>query len=71
VPRRARERLPPRGLRPVKSTGNRGRLIDFVLGSASFAERVTGAFNDREERDPTVFAGAPWTMRRVAVELTD
>ena len=29
---------------------NRGMRIDFVLGSPSFAERVTGAFIDREER---------------------
>jgi exodeoxyribonuclease-3 len=29
---------------------NRGMRIDFVLGSAPFAERVTGAFIDREER---------------------
>ena len=29
---------------------NRGMRIDFVLGNASFAERVTGAFIDREER---------------------
>jgi exodeoxyribonuclease-3 len=29
---------------------NRGLRIDFVLGSASFADRVTGAFIDREER---------------------
>ena len=29
---------------------NRGMRIDFVLGTASFAERVTGAFIDRDER---------------------
>jgi exodeoxyribonuclease-3 len=29
---------------------NRGLRIDFVLGSAPFAQRVTGAFIDREER---------------------
>ena len=29
---------------------NRGMRIDFVLGSPSFAERVTGAFIDTEER---------------------
>ena len=29
---------------------NRGLRIDFVLGSPSFAGRVTGAFIDREER---------------------
>ena len=30
---------------------NRGLRIDFVLGSPSFAARVTGAFIDRDERD--------------------
>ena len=29
---------------------NRGMRLDFVLGNASFAERVTGAFIDRDER---------------------
>jgi exodeoxyribonuclease-3 len=29
---------------------NRGMRIDFVLGNASFAKRVTGAFIDRDER---------------------
>ena len=29
---------------------NRGMRIDFVLGSPGFAERVTGAFIDRDER---------------------
>ncbi len=29
---------------------NRGLRIDFVLGSPSFAERVTGAFIEVEER---------------------
>ncbi len=29
---------------------NRGMRIDFILGSPPFAERVTGAFIDREER---------------------
>jgi exodeoxyribonuclease-3 len=32
---------------------NRGMRIDFVLGSAAFATRVTGAFVDREERAGT------------------
>lgn len=32
---------------------NRGLRIDFVLGSAPFAERVTGAFIDRDERAGT------------------
>jgi exodeoxyribonuclease-3 len=29
---------------------NRGMRIDFVLGTPSLAQRVTGAFIDREER---------------------
>ncbi|GEP38058.1 putative exodeoxyribonuclease III protein XthA [Nocardioides psychrotolerans] len=32
---------------------NRGLRIDFVLGSAPFASRVTGAFIDRDERAGT------------------
>jgi exodeoxyribonuclease-3 len=32
---------------------NRGMRIDFVLGSAGFADRVTGALIDREERAGT------------------
>jgi exodeoxyribonuclease-3 len=32
---------------------NRGMRIDFVLGSPALAERVTGAFVDREERAAT------------------
>jgi exodeoxyribonuclease-3 len=32
---------------------NRGMRIDFVLGNRSFAERVTGAFIDRDERGGT------------------
>jgi len=50
---------------------DRGLKIDFVLGSASFAERVTGAFIDREERDPAVFAGAPSDHAPVVVDLAD
>jgi len=50
---------------------DRGLKIDFVLGSAPFAERVTGAFIDREERDPAVFAGAPSDHAPVVVDLAD
>ncbi len=32
---------------------NRGMRIDFVLGSSGFADRVTGAFVDRDERAGT------------------
>ena len=46
---------------------NRGMRIDFVLGSPALAERVTGAFIDREER-----AGAGASDHApVVVELTD
>ncbi|WP_408896600.1 exodeoxyribonuclease III [Nocardioides sp. R1-1] len=48
---------------------DRGLKIDFVLGSPPFAERVTGAFIDREERDPSVFAGAPSDHAPVVVDL--
>ncbi|GAA4090395.1 hypothetical protein ACFFOS_27890 [Nocardioides kongjuensis] len=50
---------------------DRGLKIDFVLGSAPFAERVTGAFIDREERNPEVFAGAPSDHAPVVVDLAD
>jgi len=50
---------------------DRGLKIDFVLGSAPFAERVTGAFIDREERDPAVFSGAPSDHAPVVVDLAD
>jgi exodeoxyribonuclease-3 len=46
---------------------NRGMRIDFVLGSPGLAERVTGAFIDREER-----AGAGASDHApVVVDLTD
>lgn len=50
---------------------NRGLRIDFVLGSPTFAERVTGAFVDLEERDPAKFAGAPSDHAPVIVDLAD
>lgn len=50
---------------------DRGLKIDFVLGSAPLAERVTGAFIDREERDPSVYAGAPSDHAPVVVDLAD
>jgi len=50
---------------------DRGLKIDFVLGSAPLAERVRGAFIDREERDPSVFAGAPSDHAPVVVDLAD
>ncbi|GAA1878619.1 exodeoxyribonuclease III [Lapillicoccus jejuensis] len=49
---------------------NRGMRIDFLLGTPSVAGRVTGAFVDREERDPAVFGGAPSDHAPVVVDLT-
>ena len=50
---------------------NRGLRIDFVLGSPTFADRVTGAFVDLEELNPAVFAGAPSDHAPVIVDLKD
>lgn len=51
---------------------DRGLKIDFVLGSPSFAERVTGAFIDRAERDPnTGAATSPSDHAPVIVDLQD
>ena len=48
---------------------NRGLRIDFVLGSPSFASRVTGAFIDRDERDPAQGTGSPSDHAPVVVDL--
>lgn len=48
---------------------NRGLRIDFVLGSPSLASRVTGAFFDRDERDPAQGTGAPSDHAPVVVDL--
>jgi exodeoxyribonuclease-3 len=48
---------------------NRGLRIDFVLGSPSFAERVSGAFVDRDERDPAQGTGSPSDHAPVVVDL--
>ena len=48
---------------------NRGLRIDFVLGSPSFAARVTGAFIDRDERDPAQGTGSPSDHAPVVVDL--
>lgn len=48
-----------------------GLKIDFALGSPAFAERVTGAFVDREERDPTAGTGSPSDHAPVVVDLAD
>jgi exodeoxyribonuclease-3 len=50
---------------------DRGLKIDFVLGSPALAARVTGAFIDRDERDPAVFPGAPSDHAPVVVDLAD
>ncbi|MFT4286925.1 exodeoxyribonuclease III [Nocardioides sp.] len=50
---------------------NRGLRIDFVLGSPAFAERVTGAFVDTDERDPAQGTGAPSDHAPVVVDLAD
>lgn len=50
---------------------DRGLKIDFALASPALAERVTGAFIDREERDPAVFPGAPSDHAPVVVDLAD
>jgi exodeoxyribonuclease-3 len=50
---------------------NRGMRIDFVLGSAPFAERVTGAFVDTDERDPAQGSTSPSDHAPVVVDLAD
>ena len=48
---------------------NRGLRIDFVLGSPALAERVTGAFIDRDERDPAQGTGSPSDHAPLVVDL--
>ena len=50
---------------------NRGLRIDFVLGSPALAARVTGAFVDRDERDPARGTGSPSDHAPVVVDLAD
>jgi len=50
---------------------NRGLRIDFVLGNAPFAERVSGAFIDTDERDPAQGTGSPSDHAPVIVDLSD
>ena len=50
---------------------DRGLKIDFALASPPLASRVRGAFIDREERDPAVFAGAPSDHAPVIVAIAD
>jgi exonuclease III len=49
---------------------NRGLRIDFVLGSPTFASRVTGAFIDRDERDPAQGSGPPSDHAPVIVDIS-
>ncbi len=48
---------------------DRGLKIDFVLGSPALASRVTGAFVDRDERDPAQGTGSPSDHAPVVVDL--
>lgn len=48
---------------------DRGLKIDFVLGSPSLASRVTGAFIDRDERDPAQGTGSPSDHAPVVVDI--
>ena len=50
---------------------NRGLRIDFVLGSPTFASRVTGAFVDLDERNPAIGTGSPSDHAPVIVDLAD
>lgn len=50
---------------------DRGLKIDFVLASPDLAGRVTGAFVDRDERDPAQGEGSPSDHAPVIVDLTD
>ncbi|KQY56330.1 MULTISPECIES: exodeoxyribonuclease III [unclassified Nocardioides] len=49
---------------------NRGLRIDFVLGSPSFAARVTGARIDTDERDPAQGQGSPSDHAPVVVDIS-
>ncbi|GAB3864112.1 exodeoxyribonuclease III [Nocardioides maradonensis] len=50
---------------------DRGLKIDFVLGSPALATRVTGAFVDRDERNPAIGTGSPSDHAPVVVDLAD
>lgn len=50
---------------------DRGLKIDFALGSPALASRVTGAFIDRDERDPAQGTGSPSDHAPVVVDLAD
>ncbi|EON25070.1 exodeoxyribonuclease III [Nocardioides sp. CF8] len=48
---------------------DRGLKIDFALASPALASRVTGAFIDRDERDPAQGTGSPSDHAPVVVDL--
>ena len=48
---------------------DRGLKIDFVLCSPALAARVTGAFIDRQERDPAALPGARSDHAPVVVDI--
>ncbi len=48
---------------------DRGLKIDFVVASPALAARVTGAFIDRDERDPAQGTGSPSDHAPVVVDL--
>ena len=48
---------------------DRGLKIDFALASPTLASRVTGAFIDRDERDPAQGTGSPSDHAPVVVDL--
>lgn len=48
---------------------NRGLRIDFVLASPPLAERVNGAFIDRDERDPSLGSSSPSDHAPVVVDI--
>jgi exodeoxyribonuclease III len=48
---------------------DRGLKIDFVVASPSLASRVTGAFIDKDERDPAQGSGSPSDHAPVVVDL--
>ena len=49
---------------------DRGLKIDFALASPTLASRVTGAFIDRDERDPAQGTGSPSDHAPVVVDLS-
>ncbi|MCW2833536.1 MAG: exodeoxyribonuclease [Nocardioides sp.] len=48
---------------------DRGLKIDFVVATPALAARVTGAFIDRDERDPAQGTGSPSDHAPVIVDL--